>query len=150
MTPLVPITMKLGCTSKFWKQWVYATGRQNACVWQTWQGCYLGVLMWSSLRLMFSGILQKDLFKGGEDIIVMLVTQSLLSSFLWNGETWYTENLNTHVSSFKLITVRFWFAKLSLSSVTILSIYGNKHVGVCPGTFDVTSENVNFVLSNCK
>ena len=34
------------------------------------------------LSFMFSGILQKDLFKGGEDIIVMLVTQSLLSSFL--------------------------------------------------------------------
>ena len=69
---------------------------------------------------------------------------------MWNGESWYSENLNTYVSSFKLITVRFWFAKLPLSSVTILSIYGNKHVGVCPGTFDVTSENVNFVLSNCK
>ena len=40
-------------------------GRQNACVWQTWQ-CYdLRVLSWSSLTLMFSGLLQKDLFKGG-------------------------------------------------------------------------------------
>ena len=40
-------------------------GRQNACVWQTWQCYYLRVLSWSSLTLMFSGLLQKDLFKGG-------------------------------------------------------------------------------------
>ena len=40
-------------------------GRQNACVWQTWQCYYVRVLSWSSLTLMFSGLLQKDLFKGG-------------------------------------------------------------------------------------
>ena len=38
--------------------WVYATGRQNACVWRTWQGYYLLVLSWSSLTSMFSGLLQ--------------------------------------------------------------------------------------------
>ena len=38
---------------------------QNACVWQTWQGYSLRVFLWSSLKLMFSGILQKELFKGG-------------------------------------------------------------------------------------
>ena len=43
-------------------------GRQIACAWQTWQGYYLGyyvrILSWSSLTSMFSGLLQKDLFKG--------------------------------------------------------------------------------------
>ena len=41
------------------------TGRQNACVWQPWQAYYLCVLWWSSLKSMLSGLLQKDLFKGG-------------------------------------------------------------------------------------
>ena len=40
-------------------------GRQNACVWQKWQGYYSCVLSWSSVKLMFSGLLQKDLFKEG-------------------------------------------------------------------------------------
>ena len=40
-------------------------GRQNAYVWQTWQAYYLCVLWWSSLKLMFSGLLPKVLFKGG-------------------------------------------------------------------------------------
>ena len=40
-------------------------GRQNAWAWQTWQACYVCVLWWSSLNLMFSGLLLKDLFKGG-------------------------------------------------------------------------------------
>ena len=40
-------------------------GRQNACAWQTWRACYVCVLRWSSLKLMFSGLLQKDVFKGG-------------------------------------------------------------------------------------
>ena len=40
-------------------------GRQNACVWQTWQGYFLRVFSWSSLTLIFSGLLQKDMFKGG-------------------------------------------------------------------------------------
>ena len=35
-------------------------GRQNACVWQTWQVKFLLFLWWSSLKLMFS-----DLFKKG-------------------------------------------------------------------------------------
>ena len=39
--------------------------RQNACVWDTWQVYYLCVLRWSSLKLMFSGLWQKDRFKGG-------------------------------------------------------------------------------------
>ena len=38
--------------------------RQIARVWQTWQGYFLRVLAWSSLTSMFSGLLQKDLFKG--------------------------------------------------------------------------------------
>ena len=40
-------------------------GRQNACVWQTWQAYFVGVLWWSSPKLMFSNLLQKDLFRGG-------------------------------------------------------------------------------------
>ena len=40
-------------------------GQQNACVWQTWQAYYLRVLWWSSLKLMFPGLLQKVLLKGG-------------------------------------------------------------------------------------
>ena len=40
-------------------------GRQNGCVWQTWQGYFVGVLWWSSPKLMFSNLLQKDLFRGG-------------------------------------------------------------------------------------
>ena len=40
-------------------------GRQNAGVWQTWRDYYLRVLLWSSLKLMFSALLHKGLFKGG-------------------------------------------------------------------------------------
>ena len=40
-------------------------GQQNACVWQTLQAYYLCVLWWSLLKLMFSGLWEKDLFKGG-------------------------------------------------------------------------------------
>ena len=40
-------------------------GRQNACAWRTWQGHYFRVLSCSSLTSMFSGLLQKDLLKGG-------------------------------------------------------------------------------------
>ena len=66
-------------------------GQENACAWQTWQGYYLHVLSWSSLTLIFSGLLQKDLLKGkwsllkkviSNKIIVTLVTQGFLSSFL--------------------------------------------------------------------
>ena len=39
-------------------------GRQIACAWRTWQGYNLRILSWSSLTSMFSGLLQKDLFKG--------------------------------------------------------------------------------------
>ena len=38
-------------------------GRQNACAWRTWQGYNLRILSWSWLTSMFSGLLQKDLFK---------------------------------------------------------------------------------------
>ena len=38
-------------------------GWQNACVWRTWRGCNLRVLSWSWLTSIFSGLLQKDLFK---------------------------------------------------------------------------------------
>ena len=38
-------------------------GRQKACAWQTGQGYNLSVISWSSLTLMFSGLLHKDLFK---------------------------------------------------------------------------------------
>ena len=34
-------------------------------MWQTWQALCLCVLWWSSLKFMFSGLVQKDLFKGG-------------------------------------------------------------------------------------
>ena len=37
-------------------------GWQNTCVWQAYD---LRILWWSSLKSMFSGLLQKDLFKGG-------------------------------------------------------------------------------------
>ena len=38
-------------------------GRQIACTWRTWQGYNLRILSWSWLTSMFSGLLQKDLFK---------------------------------------------------------------------------------------
>ena len=38
-------------------------GRQIACAWRTWQGYNLRILSWSWLTSMFSGLLQKDLFK---------------------------------------------------------------------------------------
>ena len=34
----------------YWQELVYATGRQNDCVRQTWQGYYVRVLSWSSLN----------------------------------------------------------------------------------------------------
>ena len=40
------------------------SGWQNSRVWQTWQGYYLRVLSWSSLNVMFSGLIwRKGLFK---------------------------------------------------------------------------------------
>ena len=39
-------------------------GRQNVCVWQTWQGYNLHVMSWSSLSINIFWFLQKDLFKG--------------------------------------------------------------------------------------
>ena len=39
-------------------------GRKNVCVWQTWQGCNLHVMSWSSLSINVFWFLQKDLFKG--------------------------------------------------------------------------------------
>ena len=39
-------------------------GRQNVCVWQTWQGYNLHVMSWSSLSINVFWFLQKDLFKG--------------------------------------------------------------------------------------
>ena len=38
-------------------------GRQIPCAWRTWQGQYLRVLLRTSLSSMFSGLLQKDLYK---------------------------------------------------------------------------------------
>ena len=38
-------------------------GRQNAWAWRTWQGYNLRISSWSWLTSMFSGLLQKDLFK---------------------------------------------------------------------------------------
>ena len=38
--------------------------RQNACVWQTWQGCCLRVLSWSSFNIIVSVFLHRDLIKG--------------------------------------------------------------------------------------
>ena len=34
--------------------------RQNACVWQTWQGCYLRVLSWSSFNIIVSVFLHRE------------------------------------------------------------------------------------------
>ena len=34
-------------------------GRQNACLWQTWQGCYLRVMSWSSQNINVFWSLQK-------------------------------------------------------------------------------------------
>ena len=48
--------------SEFTQQDDRKRGRQNTCVWQAYD---LRVLWWSSLKSMFSGLLQKDLFKGG-------------------------------------------------------------------------------------
>ena len=38
-------------------------GQQITCAWRTWQGNNLRILSWSWLTSMFSGLLQKDLFK---------------------------------------------------------------------------------------
>ena len=72
-------------------------GRQNACVWQTWQGYYLRVLSWSSLNIYVYWSLTKDLFKGKwswtkcyfKQNFVTLVTQGLSSqSFLSHPVAW--------------------------------------------------------------
>ena len=59
MTMMVTTTVSLRNTT------AERRGRQNACVRQTWQGYYLRVLWWPSLKLMFAGLLHKDLSKGG-------------------------------------------------------------------------------------
>ena len=65
-------------------------GRQNACLWQTWQGHYLRVMSWSSQNINVFWSLQKNIcLKESEvwrkvisnKIIVTLVTQGLPSSF---------------------------------------------------------------------
>ena len=38
-------------------------GRQSAHVWQTWQGYYSCVLLWSSFNIMFASLLQTYLFQ---------------------------------------------------------------------------------------
>ena len=62
-------------------------GRQNACVWHTWQG--LGVLSWSSLNISVFWSFTKNLLKARwslaesflNKVIVTLVTQGPLPSF---------------------------------------------------------------------
>ena len=71
-------------------------GRQNVCVWQTWQGYHLRVLSWSSLR--FSDLYENACLKENEvwrkvisnKIKVTLVTQGLASSFLPCPVAWFT------------------------------------------------------------
>ena len=66
-------------------------GRQNACLWQTWQGHYLRVMSWSSQNINVFWSLQKNIYLKESElwrkvisnkIIVTLVTQGLPSSFL--------------------------------------------------------------------
>ena len=50
--------------------------QQNTCVRQTWQGCFLRVLTWSSLNLLCLCILQEDLFKGRWSLAEDLLKQN--------------------------------------------------------------------------
>ena len=54
--------------------------RQNACVWQTWQGCCLGVLSWSSFNIIVSIFLHRDLIKGMWSLAKSFFEIKLLSS----------------------------------------------------------------------
>ena len=70
---------------------VERSGRQNACVWQTWQTYYLCVWVHRDLKCFLVFYKKTCLLKEGEGrrkhfsnkIIVTLVTQSLPSSFLY-------------------------------------------------------------------
>ena len=57
-------------------------GQQNACVWQTWQGYYLRFVSWSSLKLMFSGLFQKHLFKGRWSLTEIVFEQNFCHACL--------------------------------------------------------------------
>ena len=67
-TLIILVSLHNGMTEK--------KGQQNACVWQTWQAYDLRILWWSSLKSMFSGLLQKDLFKGGWSLSEMFFKQN--------------------------------------------------------------------------
>ena len=74
-----------------WNRTAESRGRQNACVWQTWQTCYLCVCVDRDLKYFLVFYKKTCLLKEGEvrrkrfsnKIIVTLVTQSLPSSFLY-------------------------------------------------------------------
>ena len=51
-------------------------GRQNACVWHTWQGYHLGVLSWSSLNISVFWSFTKNLFKAGWSLAESFFKQS--------------------------------------------------------------------------
>ena len=84
-------------------------GRQNDCLWQTWQAKFFLFLWWSSLKLMFSHLLKKGEVRRklfSNKIIVTLVTQGLPSSFLSHPVAYHTT---------VLVTVQDWFdAKLPI------------------------------------
>ena len=90
--------------SEFTQQDDKKRGRQNACVWQTWQAYDLRVLWWSSLKSMFSGLLQKDPFQRRVKFARNVFQTKLLSHLSHK----VCRLLSSPVLSHKLTITRMW------------------------------------------
>ena len=100
--------------------------RQNACVRQTWQPHFLCVWWWSSLKLLFSGLLHEE---------VTLVTQGLPSSFHW--ETC------AEIPYWWRVTTRIWVVPLTGHGKSALTI--QKHYpDLGSGTYSVRTFCAHF------
>ena len=102
-------------------------GRQNACVWQTWQGYNLHVLSWSSITFMFSGLLQKGWCLKESEVWQKVISNKIIVvnachtrfPVLLHKFTWLNKNLCVIVSVYDNLNM------LSTSVLCNLNYYEN-------------------------
>ena len=112
-------------------------GRQNARVWQTWQGYYLRVLLWSSLTLMFSGLLQKDLFKRGWNLAKNVFQTNLLSRL---------SHKVCHLLSSPVLLRKFTIICVVFFNLTFLFTYTLGYGYGCNNDFTLSKYNMSHIL----
>ena len=121
---------------------VYATGRQKdedgkTLVWQTWQGYYLRVFSWSSLTLMFSGLLQKDLFKGGWSLAKNFFQTNLLSRL---------SHKVCHLLSSPVVLRKFTIICVVFFNLAFLFTYTLGYGYGCSNDFTLSKYNMSHIL----